>query len=1185
MILIYPNSINRKSSDKHNLPYLRLFVFLIGFNLPFSSTAQPVTPESEHNYIIDEINMPGGRLGNSVNAITQGPYGFMWFGTHAGLHRYDGYEFVTYAAVPGDTIGETTSLTFPYIEGLYWDSWDKLWVGTYGGGLYRFDPETEIFKHFPHDQKDSTSISHPRVLCAMEDSEGRLWIGTEIGLNLFDPETETFKRYYADGMPGSLHHDDARTLYVDKEGTLWIGAGRPFFVPDYGSLSRYDPDTDSFVNYIYDPDDPTSLWTPAVRGILEDSKGNFWVGTTAGLSRMDREKGTFERMRADQSEISAPGDGIRSSVPVYSILEDRKGGLWIGTIMEPTYPTHLVRFDLGNHSEQVLPSTFYSWQLLESDDGTIWVAGAGVGGKVMKIREKPKNYDLHTITIDRVWSEFMQSKVHGEYVKNTDYRNWDLQGPMSMALAPNGDIWQSFVINTGVNLDIPGVAILVKYSGKDASLSYYDMPELNTNRDVSDIANTWGARGMFVDKNGTIWGSYPSENIGIFNYDPVTGKTRQFLSNPDDENSLKSNGIVQILMDRGGDLWITFYDEGVDRFNIKTEKFTHYDFSNAGIPGTNFPISLFEARDGKIWIGGQLAERDGSSFIANINPGTNEIEKIYLPGMQSYNSINNISQSPVDQRIFFTIRGMGLGVYSSDKKKFEFLGVKEGFVNLGNRSIVFDDEGTLWIAGNAPGHFIRLSKDFKEYLFTESEGFRAVNRAAQKGPGGKVHFLTEGGIVEIDPKSFLVDDFNDSSLVELVDLYVLGKKQQPGVSGVLKTPIWLSDEILLPASSETFSLRFSDIDYQNVNPQFVYRLFPYEANWQRTINSPQANYYKVPSGNYTFQVKSLNRKGNNMTKIRELGVIILPPWYLSWWAYVIYFIIFTLGVFLVHTIQKARVIRKERERIKDRELAQAKEIEKAYEELKITQTQLIHSEKMASLGELTAGIAHEIQNPLNFVNNFSEVNKELIEELNEEIDKGNAAEAKAITKDLIDNEEKVVHHGKRAEQIVKSMLQHSRGSEGQKEATDINTLADEYLRLAYHGFRAKDKSFNADFKTELDEDLPKVNVVPQDIGRVLLNLVNNAFQAVKDVGKPTVTVSTRKKDGKIEISVKDNGHGIPEDIKEKIFQPFFTTKPTGEGTGLGLSLSYDIITKGHGGTIKVNSVEGEGTEFIILLAG
>ncbi|MES1213921.1 MAG: ATP-binding protein [Bacteroidota bacterium] len=292
------------------------------------------------------------------------------------------------------------------------------------------------------------------------------------------------------------------------------------------------------------------------------------------------------------------------------------------------------------------------------------------------------------------------------------------------------------------------------------------------------------------------------------------------------------------------------------------------------------------------------------------------------------------------------------------------------------------------------------------------------------------------------------------------------------------------------------------------------------------------------------------------------------------------------------------------------ELTKQKEaLEKTLHELQSTQTQLIQSEKMASLGELTAGIAHEIQNPLNFVNNFSEVSVELLNEMKIELKKGNTEDVLYIADDIIHNLEKINHHGKRADSIVKGMLQHSRKSTGQKEPTDINAMADEYLRLSFHGLRAKDKSFNAKMYTEFDKSIGKINIVPQDVDRVLLNLYNNAFYAVTDKKKllaaasaeaekkdslsiktiadkyyePTVWVTTRKLGNRVEIRVKDNGNGIPQNVLDKIFQPFFTTKPTGEGTGLGLSLSYDIVTKGHGGELKVETKEGKGSEFIVLL--
>ncbi len=283
-------------------------------------------------------------------------------------------------------------------------------------------------------------------------------------------------------------------------------------------------------------------------------------------------------------------------------------------------------------------------------------------------------------------------------------------------------------------------------------------------------------------------------------------------------------------------------------------------------------------------------------------------------------------------------------------------------------------------------------------------------------------------------------------------------------------------------------------------------------------------------------------------------------------------------------------------------VGQKDELQKTINELKATQTQLIQAEKMASLGELTAGIAHEIQNPLNFVNNFSEVNMELIEELKTEMRSLATLEMTdnkiEITEQLIDdikaNSEKINHHGKRAGDIVKGMLQHSRSSNGVKEPTDINVLCDEYLRLSYHGLRAKDKTFNATMKTDFDTSIGNINIIPQDIGRVMLNLFTNAFYVVHEKKtlrqaqgdsqfEPTVSISTKKVDGKVEIRVSDNGNGIPQNIVDKIFQPFFTTKPTGQGTGLGLSLSFDIVTKGHGGELKVETNEGEGSTFIVQL--
>jgi signal transduction histidine kinase len=415
----------------------------------------------------------------------------------------------------------------------------------------------------------------------------------------------------------------------------------------------------------------------------------------------------------------------------------------------------------------------------------------------------------------------------------------------------------------------------------------------------------------------------------------------------------------------------------------------------------------------------------------------------------------------------------------------------------------------------------------------------------------------------------------------------------PGARGL--RDISTAKEISLRHDQNSLSLHFNVIHYSNPEAnKAMFILENYDKGWRPAGSEYTAYYYNIPPGHYIFRIKAASSYG--VWAEKDISIIVERPWWSTWWAYCIYGLFLIAAVLGIHRFQKARIVRTERERSRAKELAQAKEIEKAYTALKATQTQLIQQEKMASLGELTGGIAHEIQNPLNFVNNFSELNEELLTEMKNEMGKGKLDDALSLANDAIENQKKIIHHGKRADAIVKGMLQHSRASTGKKELTDINKLADEYLRLSYQGLRAKDKGFNAEIRTDFDDTIEKINIIPQDIGRVLLNLYNNAFYAVTEKKKqiddthvadgkdyePTILVSTKKINGKAEITVKDNGNGIAHKVLDKIFQPFFTTKPAGQGTGLGLSLSYDIV-KTHGGEIKVNAREGEFTEFVVYL--
>jgi len=415
--------------------------------------------------------------------------------------------------------------------------------------------------------------------------------------------------------------------------------------------------------------------------------------------------------------------------------------------------------------------------------------------------------------------------------------------------------------------------------------------------------------------------------------------------------------------------------------------------------------------------------------------------------------------------------------------------------------------------------------------------------------------------------------------------YTPPKKNQP------KYPFATMKELRQHAEQNKISIATGIIDfYSKGKSRIRYKLEKDGAadDWQYAPDYYTIRYEGLQPGKYRLVIQASNSTNEFNGPAKVLQIIISPPFWQTWWFKTLVVIIL---IALIYSIvqYRSRNLKKRNVELEGKVMHRTKELKHSLEDLRATQAQLIQQEKMASLGELTAGIAHEIQNPLNFVNNFSDLNKELADELEQEIHKGNYDDARTIAKDIKENEEKINRHGKRAGAIVKGMLQHSRTSSGQRELTDLNKLADEYLRLTYHGLRAKDKSFDAKIETDFDSSVDKINVVPQDIGRVIVNLINNAFYAVGErqkaegLGyKPLVIVSTKKLNDKVEIKVKDNGNGIPQKILDKIFQPFFTTKPTGQGTGLGLSLAYDIV-KTFGGEIKVETKKGEGASFIIVL--
>lgn len=719
------------------------------------------------------------------------------------------------------------------------------------------------------------------------------------------------------------------------------------------------------------------------------------------------------------------------------------------------------------------------------------------------------------------------------------------------------------------------------YIGTSTTVLYID-PADGVVKKVDGIPNTQ-VFGLEADSNQVL-----STGVGVYQ---IQGSKSTIIKSTESLQSLR----VVISKMHPGYIFVSG-GFGIDVLKRELTSNGTYEYENIGsISGVQRSVySLAENEEGELW-GGTQAGILFRIVFAKTASGNLDVPNARVEEFNENDGIRGLSGlavGPIDGKVY-TSGIDGFYFFNSSTQEFERDPVFSFSDEIANINL-----DTYGLAAAETGNVYLDFKGDKRLAFRQEDGtynlkafpFNLINSSfissSYTEPNGIIWFGTDGGLIRIDPnKEYRIDHpvplyFNSISTNNTnLSVYTQSGETIPEID-------FKSNSIRFSYAAPFF-IKENQIRYQT----FLEGLDEDWTEWEDKIYREFSN---LPYGTYTFRVRAQNTFKTVSDEI-TYSFEILPPWYATWWAYLLYFLVFALIVYGLVKFQTGRILAREKVKTQERELAQAKEIEKAYKDLKATQAQLIQSEKMASLGELTAGIAHEIQNPLNFVNNFADLNQELIDELEEVIQKGEFSEVKEIASAIKGNEEKIKQHGRRADLIVKGMLQHSRANTGEKKPTNINTLAEEFVKLSYHGLRAKDKSFNADFKLILDPNLPKVKVVEQDIGRVVLNLINNAFFAVnsrkqsnEEQGyQPLVSLHSRlvklgENSTGVELCVEDNGGGIPKEIKDKIFQPFFTTKPTGSGTGLGLSLSYDIV-KSHQGDLRVKSTEGKGTEMIIFL--
>ncbi len=1074
-----------------------------------------------------------GLAGNTVRVILEDSKGILWFGTvGGGVSSYDGNVFTTYTTENG--LGDDAILS------IMEDVDGNIWFGTYGGGASKFDGKG--FTTFTTEQ----GLSDDVVISIAQDNSGNIWFGTNGGgASKFDGEN-----FITFTISEGLASNRVRSIKVDQAGNIWFGTIG-------GGVSKFDGQRFQTIGL------EEGLASMVIRTIVETSDGAVWFATENGASRY--ENGKMTTYTREQ--------GLASN-SILDIVIGVNGKLWFCTdgggvsrFEGRSFTNFTSSQGLGNN---IVLST------VEDKDGNLWFGTAG-GGVSRFDGEKFTTYT----TAQGLAGEIVSSS-------HRDKRN---------------QLW----FGTGGG----GVSML----DGDSFITYTTSQGLAAN-EVYNISE---------DQLGNMWFGTDGGGVSKFDGDSFTTFTTQ--------QGLAGDVVLGIAEDNFKKLWFGAADGGLSRFDgIAFTNFT----SEQGL-ADDAVIRLIRDQQGNLWIGTE----NGLSILS-----AEKIQQIEnVVDLEDYKSIledseglfqNFTTNEGLPDNVILQIAEMpegkmavgtnlGIAIFDGPKagepldslRNIEIFNSDTGFpvkdLVDGQNGMFVDKKGILWAGtGNNKTALVRF--DYKSLKRNHTQPTVLIKELRLSEEVISWHSLSKE-----------YDQVSANTFSRTIDeLMVYGKELSDSDREALKDKFNgiefdsisrfypLPQNLVLPYRNNDINIDFgADELAKPYLVEYQYILEGYDEKWSPVLKKTTANFGNIQEGKYTFKVKArftgpADPGVSEWTEPFSYNFEVLPPLYRTWWAYLIYGMLFISLIYPITIYQRNQVLKAENERTKERELQHAKAIEVAYtelasthENLKETQAQLLHSEKMASLGELMAGIAHEIQNPLNFVNNFSEVTNELVKELREERDRPEDQRDDELENDILEdiesNLDKINKHGKRAGAIVKGMLQHSRSGKGSKEPSSVNVLADEYLRLSYHGLRAKDSSFNSDFELDLDSTVPLIPMVGQDMGRVLLNLFNNAFYAVNEKKqeqgesyKPLVKVKTSMVEVSpskeaIQISVNDNGKGIPKAIVEKVFQPFFTTKPTGQGTGLGLSLSYDII-KAHNGEIRVESVEGDGTTFTITLS-
>lgn len=1262
-----------------------------------------------------------GMAQSSANTLMQDSQGFIWISTQGGLHRYDGHEFKIYASTPFDT----TSLSDSWVWSASEASNGDLWIATESGGLNRMDRDTGAITHYRHDPDDSTSISSDNIFFTLEDSRGDLWASTfGGGLNRMRAgEVGRFVRFAHDPEDStSLSHNTTFWIKEDAEGFIWVGSNN--------GLNRIDPHTEEVTRFLHSPGEPSGYGSQ--RNVLGghfslDEPHIMWVATGNGLVRFDRRTGEHERFLIEPNEEPDRPNPLNF---IHEVVPDPNDSDILWTVGPGTglarFDTRTRQFTSYRHDPRDPHSlrTNLGQSILADRSGTLWVGYADEG-----------------------LSSFNSGALNFAHLRHDP--------DDTQSLAP-GIVWGLYEDREGtlwVNTDVgSGGSYLTQFDAVTGRI-------IRHRHDPDDPATL--LRGNFrvfaEDARGQFW---IGGDVGLSRLDRRTGRVTRYQHDPSTIEGRRRNGIWTLTPTAADSnvLWVGSF-AGLERFDTRTGVFTPFLEESDESEDRIDVRALHEDAEGVLWAGTQqglvrIDRSGGWTIVSSYDPGdTTSI---------SSNNIFHITERDEEPGILWlSTYGGGLNRFDTRSGTARHFTERDGLASNHLYCVLEDESGTLWMSTNhGISNFDPETETFRTYSL--DDGLIALeynSHAFARGAGGVLYFGSGRGVTAFSPERLQTSEIPPQ--IVLSDLKLFNTSVRPGPDAPLKAPLADTETITLAHDQNEIAFDFVALHFANpAKNRYAYRLEGHDSDWIDAAGQRTAAYTNLPPGRYRFHVKAANSDGVWNEQGATVGVVITPPWWRTWWAYLLFGMAFAGAIFGVDRTQRHRLRAKEAERAQIREAelqaeaqdrrredaerlsemgraitstlstreiidivyehvnalmdaaifgigiynsnrrridfpatkekgetlpaysnelddesrpaawcfnnrreliigdfaaeyrnflpsrkapiegedassilylplihqgkavgvvttqsfqkhaytdyqvsvlrtlaayaaiaidnaAAYRQLGRTVEELKATQQQLVQQEKLASLGALTAGIAHEIKNPLNFVNNFAALSRELVDELEEISD---PHEVRAIVADLRTNAVKIEEHGRRADSIVRSMMQHARGGSAERQDIALNAFVDEYIDLAWHGRRATAPDFNIHLVRDFGENVGTADVVPQDLGRVLINLLSNAFDAVSEQKArldgeyvAQVTVSTCRTAEGVEIRVSDNGPGIPEDVRARIFEPFFTTKPTGSGTGLGLSMSYDIITLGHGGTLEVESLPSRGAAFVVRL--